>query len=148
MQLPEPIVSLKQYHEAIEAALTLSDVPVYLDTSVLMWCLKLGKEPREELLQWFQSSLKNRIHIPIWTAHELYRHLREETVTIEVRNRFKQYQKSMGELFADVCVTADELLSADGKYPARSDIIRDTRENALRLHETLSSLLNTKKLHY
>jgi len=70
-----------------QAAATLADpkTVVYVDTSFLMWLTKGGQESRRQFLVW-ADSLGDRVHVPVWTYHEYYRHHTRSTMRCELSN--------------------------------------------------------------
>ena len=56
-----------------------------------MWLTQVGSESRNELFTWFRDTLPNRIHVPIWAAHEYIKHDVNKTV-------LKNFQKTHGEV--------------------------------------------------
>ena len=58
---------------------------VYLDTSFLMWLTKVGTNSRTQLFNWLTSSAPDRIHVPVWTAHEYLKHYTKRTVQGEFK---------------------------------------------------------------
>lgn len=63
------------------AAAVLSDPTtlIYVDTSFLMWLTKGGRESRAQFLTW-ADALGDRVHVPVWTYHEYYRHHTRNTM--------------------------------------------------------------------
>ena len=98
MRIPDQVIHLKEYHDALEAALAEPGVPVYVDNSVLMWLLGIGTEARTEFLTWCSTKLADRVIIPIWVAHELYHHLRARTVWDQFSKKASGYEKTLAEL--------------------------------------------------
>jgi len=53
---------------------------VYFDTSFLMWLTKIGTPSRAQLFAWLTETIPNRLHVPIWAAHEYLKHYTKRTV--------------------------------------------------------------------
>lgn len=77
---------LNEFIEAVEAEGTL----FYLDTSLLMWLLRLAPAPRKEFIRWCEARPTNVVRVPLWAAHELHRHITSDTVV-------KSLEKSLGD---------------------------------------------------
>lgn len=61
---------------------------IYVDTSFLMWLTKGGAESRQQFLDW-ASTLGQRMHIPVWTYHEYYRHHSRDTLRANLAGEAK-----------------------------------------------------------
>lgn len=74
-----------------QAAATLADLAtvVYVDTSFLMWLTKGGQESRRQFLEW-ADSMGDRVHVPVWTYHEYYRHHTRNTIQSELGDEAKK----------------------------------------------------------
>jgi hypothetical protein len=144
MRIPDQIIRLKEYHEALETALADPDVPVYPDTSVLMWLLRIGAEARTEFLTWCRTKLTDRVIIPTWTAHELYHHLREGTILADFSKRVSHYRKTLTELLKDVSTGADPTISAATGYASTSELVGQTRERIMDINNVLNRMENNK----
>ena len=53
---------------------------IYVDTSFLMWLTKVGTPSRTQLFAWFAEAAPDRLHVPIWAAHEYLKHYTNRTV--------------------------------------------------------------------
>ncbi len=60
------------------------DTQVYIDTSFLMWMTKIGPAARGELIDWLEALFGGRLNVPVWAAHEYYRHHTERTIVTEL----------------------------------------------------------------
>src|SRR6266496_5865288 len=116
MKIPPRLIELRKYHDAIIHSLGSPTVPVYFDTSMLMWLLKVGEQARLEFLAWSRSALGARAHVPTWAAHEFYRHLREETALFQLRSQSADYQKTLSTLLLDVSLRADDFFCGATPY--------------------------------
>lgn len=138
-------VDLKAYHKAIIEALGDSEVPVYLDTSFLMWLLQAGDEVRRELLAWL-NSLGKRVIIPSWTVHELYKHIRSEKVLKEMQGRLKQYTSGLEQALRELAVTADDRICERTPFNNRAHLLQSLRADFVKVHEQLTTVLQKQKV--
>ena len=104
-QLPLGVVELRPFHEKVGGFLADKDVPIYLDTSVLTWMLKVGSSARAELLRWC-GVLDGRVHVPVWAAHELHRILRAKAPLEDTRAVLTRHREGLQALLNDVSFQA------------------------------------------
>jgi hypothetical protein len=145
MKIPQSPVDLRDYHRAIVDALSDAEVPLYLDTSFLMWLLQAGDGVRGELLQWL-TKLGGRVVVPTWTAHELYRHIRTEKVLHDLQGRLKQYTAGLGQALIELSVSADDNLCERTPFSNRSHLLQSLRSDFVKIQKQLSSVLDKKKI--
>jgi hypothetical protein len=74
MVLDQYVKDLKTFMEEFVTALEAERTKIYLDTSLLIWLIRLGASARAEVLGWFRSRPVEAVRVPVWTAHELHRH--------------------------------------------------------------------------
>lgn len=56
---------------------------IYIDTSFMMWLTKGGDDSRQQFIDW-AATFGDRIHVPLWTYHEYYRHHNHDTLRAEL----------------------------------------------------------------
>jgi hypothetical protein len=144
MRIPDQVIRLKEYHDALESALAETGVPVYIDNSVLMWLLRIGAEARTEFLTFCRAKLAGRVIIPTWTAHELYHHLRESTIQGEFSKKASHYKKTLAEMLADISASADNFISTATGYADPAELVRQTRDRIMDITSVLNKMESTK----
>lgn len=73
---------------------------VYIDTSFLMWLTKGGADSRQQFFDW-ATTLGDRVHVPLWTYHEYYRHHNHDTLRSELdaeKKKLREATKNYVEL--------------------------------------------------
>ena len=90
---------------------------IYTDTSFVMWLTKGGVDSRQQFIDW-AAALDRRIHVPVWTYHEYYRHHSRDTLRNDLAAEAKKLRDA-AKRYADMAQTyADDPLkpgfSADG----------------------------------
>ena len=75
MVLDQYVRDLKAFMDDFATALDAERTKFYLDTSVLIWLIRLGSQARAEVLAWFRSRPAKSVCVPVWAAHELHRHI-------------------------------------------------------------------------
>lgn len=86
MKLDPYTRSIPEYESRLVNAINSEKCLVYLDTSTLMWTLRINTLAREQFVEWCRT-LGDRLRIPVWASHELQRHLIEDTVLKDIRKR-------------------------------------------------------------
>ena len=101
------VVSLHEHHERIRDFLADERTPIYLDTSVLTWMIRVGSGAREELLGWFhRDAMAGRIHVPIWAAHELHGVLRSKGPLIDANGDLDRHRNGLQAMLRDLAFQA------------------------------------------
>jgi hypothetical protein len=147
MQIPDPIIRLKDYHSTLEAALSDPDTPLYIDTSVLLWLAKIGAEARGQFLNWCRVALAGRVFIPIWAAHELYQHLRESELQGDFSKKAEHYRKTLSQLLQDISITADTAVSTVTKHASTDELVRHARKSIMDINDVLDGIQKCKGRH-
>ena len=119
------------YRERLERLLADPTTHAYIDTSFLMWLTKIGATSRNELLVWFQTHLPDRVHVPIWAAHEYIKHHVKQTIVEEFKRSHRAARTFATRTYANLRPFIDE----QPERPA-------TKSSTLRLsiRETLNRL--------
>ena len=80
----------------VAALLADGKTHVYFDTSMLMWLTKVGDAARSQLLGWLEANCRGRLHVPVWSAHEYFRHHVAKTVSTNLGDAAKGLRKAAG----------------------------------------------------
>ena len=99
-----------------------------------MWLTKVGTPSRTELFTWATNTLKDRLHVPIWTAHEYLKHYTTSTVLEEFTTLRNEIQSFTRRTYDQLRPFIDEPLGPRARDPMtlRSDV-----RSALRTLDTL-----------
>lgn len=118
MDIPTKPETWPSFCHRLERMLSDPQTHAYIDTSFLMWLTQVGSESRNELFTWFRDTLSDRIHVPVWAAHEYIKHDVNQTV-------LKNFQKTHGEVsritrntYAEMRPYLDEPLGNAAQDPA------------------------------
>ena len=146
--LPSPTGDLPSHHQQIAAAFASPNGRIYIDTSFLLWLLRVGRAARREFLSfWGRDAVQATPYIPVWAVHEFYRHLQLGTVSRQLNQSAKDYTAvltSMAEHADGVC---DDSLCESTPIHNREELIDIIRSSALRLSECVA-LLKTQPALY
>ena len=105
MKLDPYIRSIAEYEDRLIGAINSEKCLVYLDTSTLMWTLRINALARDQFVGWCRA-LGDRLRIPVWAAHELQRHLIEGTVLKSIK---QQSSKCEGKFHDFISLVAERL---------------------------------------
>lgn len=75
------------------AVLNAPNTAIYIDTSFLMWLTKGGADSRQQFFDW-TATLGDRVHVPLWTYHEYYRHHSHDTLRSELKAEEKRLSEA------------------------------------------------------
>lgn len=101
-----------------------------------MWITKIGSDSRNEFFNWLSQNCADRIHVPIWTAHEYLRHHVAGTITSELNNKASEITNIVGRTYQYFRPFIDEPYGSGADDPAQ---IRASTLGAL---NTLQRLVN------
>lgn len=130
MKLDPYIRSIAAYESRLVDAINSGKCTVYLDTSTLMWTLQINIRAREQFFEWCRS-LGERIRIPVWAAHELHRHLLEDTVIKGINQRSVDCERKLHDFIWLVAERSDDNLArsvgsgSSDTLIAKVQVIRD-----------------------
>ncbi|WP_246659724.1 PIN-like domain-containing protein [Methylosinus sporium] len=72
---------------------------LYFDASFLMWLAKLGEEARAEFHAWQSAVGESRFHVPLWAAHEFFKHRLKNTVSKELGKEIRAFDSAASNLY-------------------------------------------------
>jgi len=121
---------MTEFVEALEAKSTR----FYLDTSLLMWLIRLGAAARKEFIGWCDSRPRNSVRVPVWAAHELHRHLIKGTVRSNVQATLKDTVAKYDEFARLASERADEEVCLAKGYAGRTGYIGELEQSIARLN--------------
>lgn len=83
---------------------------LYFDTSFLMLLAKLGSPARRQFVEWSTAIGPERFHVPLWAAHEFFKHRLINTVGKELKSDITKFDKAAKQLFGSLQVYASDQL--------------------------------------
>ncbi len=110
---------------------------IYVDTSFLMWMTKIGSQSRRELLDWLESNCEDRVHVPIWAAHEYLKHHVAGTIITELAEKTDEVAKLVGKTYSYFRPFIDE---ASGEGAEDPSTIRAATRSALNSLDRLAAI--------
>lgn len=110
MKLDPYTPSKDEFENRLVGAISSGKCLMYLDTSTLMWTLRINTLAREQFVEWCRT-LGGRLRIPVWAAHELRRHLIENTVQKDIRQRSSDCERKLHDFIWLVAEHSDDNLA-------------------------------------
>jgi len=90
---------------------------IYFDTSFLMWMTTIGNQSRSELITWLKVECADRLHVPVWSAHEYLRHHIARTIPNKVEAKAQQLRR-VARMYSSLRPFMDELVSPSAPTPS------------------------------
>jgi hypothetical protein len=88
-----------QYLTRLAVLVSDTGAHVYFDASFLMWLAKLGRPARSEFFAWVTAEGDARFHVPLWAAHEFFKHQVRKTVLAEFGSELSSFEKAATRLY-------------------------------------------------
>ncbi len=107
----------------------------YLDTSLLMWLIRLGPAARAEFLAWCRGRPEKAVRVPVWAAHELHHHLINGTVSSNFKKVVSETEKKFDEFVRLASERADEIVCQARGYAGRDFFMTDVERSFARVRE-------------
>ena len=95
-----------------KTVLAQPDTHIYVDTSLAMWLTAMGPTSRDCFFRWSET-LSDRIHVPIWTLQEYFRHHKRKTQVNAIIEKCSEAEKALNALGSHMRVYADGALVPD-----------------------------------
>lgn len=83
---------------------------LYFDTSFLMWLAKLGEKARAQFLAWQSTVSESRFHVPLWAAHEFFKHRLKNTVSKELGKEINAFDSAASNLYEVLSIYCSDQL--------------------------------------
>lgn len=114
--------SSDEYLDRLERLIAESTTHVYFDTSFLMWLTKLGRPAREQFFAWVNAAEPKRFHVPLWSAHEFFKHQNRKTVQTELSAELGHFEDATTRLYKSIrAFCCDDLFG----FPNSSEMFLD-----------------------
>jgi hypothetical protein len=83
---------------------------LYFDASFLMYLAKLGENARAEFLAWQARVGETRFHVPLWAAHEFYKHRLRNAVSTDLGKDIKAFDNAASNLYEKLRIYSSDRL--------------------------------------
>jgi hypothetical protein len=135
MRLDPFIRDYPAFMDEVAEVLAADGTHFYLDTSLLMWLIRLGAKARAEFIAWCDGRPVNTVRVPVWAAHELHRHVISGTVRTNVQASVNETQSKYDEFARLASERADETICRAKGYAGRDGYIGELRYALARLRQ-------------
>lgn len=112
---------------------------IYIDTSFLMWLIRIGPASRGEFFAWLADAARDRVTIPTWSLHELYRHHSNGRITTDLAKQIKKLDDVVAESFPIFWTIFDEPLNGAASVDFQRNEARDTLRTVRTITERATS---------
>ncbi|MGI6851754.1 PIN-like domain-containing protein [Mesorhizobium sp. 1B3] len=123
MRLDPLVRDYPSYLDDLIRALSDPKTRVYLDTSLLMWLIRIGADARAEFMVWAASRPAGAVRVPVWAAHELHKHLSANTIPNNVSATIREAMGKYDEFVWLAAERADEDCSRRGGFTGRVELL-------------------------
>jgi hypothetical protein len=82
--ISRPAETVDEYLVRLSRRLGDSKAHLYFDTSFLMWLAKASQAARDEFNSWLSQFNPSRVHVPLWSAHEFFKHRLKRSIAAEL----------------------------------------------------------------
>jgi hypothetical protein len=128
----------RAFVEELVEVLQAENTRYYLDTSSLMWLVRVGSAARGEFIAWCNSRPANTVRVPVWAAHELHRHLVDESVSRNVQTTLNEITGKYREFARLAVERAEEAACLAKGHAGRAGYIGEVQQWLARLPQLTS----------
>jgi hypothetical protein len=125
MVLDQYVRDLKAFMDDFATALDAERTKLYLDTSLLIWLIRLGAHARAEVLAWFRGRTVETVKVPVWAAHELHRHIINNTARKNLSETVGDLTSKYDDFVRMAAERADDAVCVTKGYTSRSSFITE-----------------------
>lgn len=149
MIIPRDPFDRKAQDDAVLEALSHpGNTAIYLDTSSLVWMYRLSSGARREFMDWASAGgLSGKVHIPIWSLHELHKHRGAPDVLFPARPKITSIEKELESLTESASLFVDDDLAVRKAFGGRSqylDFLDDAKKSLIRALKVMKEVDTAK----
>lgn len=146
MRLDPFIRDYGRFMDELVEVLESSQTRFYLDTSLLMWLVRLGSTARSEFLAWCRTRPDGSVRVPVWAAHELHRHLTRQTVAHNIRSAVSETERKFDDFVRLAAERADEETCRANGYVSRQGFIAEVEQAFAKVKRLATVVSSQSKL--
>ena len=135
MILDEYVRDYKAFMEEFAATIESTQTNFYLDTSLLIWLIRLGAEARAETISWFRSRPPSTVRVPVWAAHELHRHVIDGTARKNLQHTVAETLSKYDDFVRMAAERADDPVCSARGFVDRSAFVRDLERSSVKMKQ-------------
>ena len=147
MRLDPFVRDFQQFIDELTEVLDSPQTRFYLDTSLLMWLLRLGSAARSEFLSWCRTRPESSVRVPVWAAHELYRHLTRQTVASNLSSAVSETERKLDDFVRLASERADEEVCLANGYGSRQGFIAEVEQTLAKVKQFAKVVGNKSTLN-
>lgn len=146
LRIPIEKDTIAGYVEALKALAAAPGTRLYIDTSFLVWLTALGPEARAEFTNWIQTEAPGRVHVPVWAAHEYFRHHVDDLHGKKMAGVARDLNRLADETYLTLRPYLDASVAGDPRTPAA--IITAARSSLIEIKQVADIAAAWRKAHY
>lgn len=112
-----------------------------------MWMTRIGSDSRRELTQWLDDLCGSRVHVPVWAAHEYYRHHSEGTLVNDLRKQLETLENAASGAYIAIWPHLDEPLASAASAQTQQAQVRDALREVASVAELVRDWLPRYQVH-
>jgi hypothetical protein len=128
----------RAFIEELVTVLQAENTRYYLDTSLLMWLVRVGAAARSEFIAWCDNRPAKTVRVPVWAAHELHRHLVGGSVSRNVQTTLDEIAGKYREFARLAVERAEEAICLAKGHAGRAGYIGEVQQWLARLPQLTS----------
>jgi hypothetical protein len=133
VRLDPYIRDYSSFVEELAQVVALPGTRLYLDTSLLMWLIRLGAKPRGEFLAWARERPAGTIRVPVWCAHELHTHIVKGSIASTLRSVSGQTERKYFEFARFAAERADDAVCMERGFAGRDGFLSEVQASLAKL---------------
>lgn len=127
MRLDPAVRGYKDHLDTIFNSVNGASSRLYLDTSSLMWLVKVGRLARAEFIAWCLSLPKGAVRVPVWAAHEFGHHIREKTASRDISELTSEIGSKIDDFVRLAATCSDDLSCRRSGFSDRAHFMNKVR---------------------
>lgn len=147
MRLDPFVRDFQQFMDELTEVLDSPQTRFYLDTSLLMWLVRLGSTARSEFLSWCRTRPESSVRVPVWAAHELHRHLTRQTVASNLSSAVSETERKLDDFVRLASERADEEVCLANGYGSRQGFIAEVEQTLAKVRQFAKIVGNKSTLN-
>ena len=147
MRLDPFVRDYQQFMDELVEVLQSPQTRFYLDTSLLMWLVRLGSAARSEVLTWCRNRPESSVRVPVWAAHELHRHLTLQTVASNIGSAVSETERKLDDFVRLASERADEELCRANGYASREGFVAEVEQAFAKVKQLAKVVRNDSQLN-
>jgi predicted nucleic acid-binding protein len=138
------VPSIEDLKAQFEAAVLDQGCHFYIDTSILVWLLQIGKPARAQFKDWMKEVGESRFHVPVWSAHEFFNHHVNDLIGRKLSEAAEVMRQTADRSYSEIRPFLGE--AVDERSP--EDLHLQARDTLVQLKRLAADVGRWKEKHY